>query len=89
MGHFWEKWDESGGVREMWIFLYTLFPQVFRRGSSIKDIGKAGGGVLLYDLDQDIFALGFPTLAHPHPAGAELEMNFSLAIQHPMRVTAE
>ena len=55
----------------MWVCLHTLFPQVFRKGSSTKDTGKTGGGVLWYDLDQDSFALGFPTLAHPHPAGAE------------------
>ena len=71
MDLFWEKWESSGDVREMWVFLYTPFPQVFRRGSSVKDTGKTRGGMLLYDLEQNIFALGFSTLAHLHPAGAE------------------
>ena len=70
MDLFWEKWESSGDVREMWVFLYTPFPQVFRRGSSVKDTGKTRGGMLLYDLEQNIFALGFSTLAHLHPAGA-------------------
>lgn len=54
----------------MSISVHTL-PQVFRRGSSVKDTGKTQGGMFLYDLDQNTFALGFSTLAHLHPAGAE------------------
>lgn len=73
MGPFWEKWVEKGGVREMRIFMYTPFPQVFRRGSAIKNTGETGRGVLQYDLYQDFFALGFPTLAHPHLPGGRKE----------------